>query len=163
METLMYFIEKPAVKILSLLICIILLESVATGMGTSQKLPHIVIESQEAKLSPMIIGSASVFMKIANSGEAEDILTGVKLDIPGAIAEMHDTKDGKMIRVEKVSIPANETVELKPGGMHIMIFHLPEDTKEGLEFNMHLQFERSGERQIRVQLTGTDAHMHMHH
>jgi len=162
METFMYIFEKPAVKILSLIICIILLDSVATGMSRPQKLPHISIEGQQAKLSPMIIGSASVFMNIVNSG-GEDVLTGVKLDIPGTIAEMHDTKDGKMIKVEKISIPANETVELKPGGMHIMIFHLPEDTKEGLEFNIHLQFERSGERQIRVQLMGTDTNMHMHH
>jgi len=159
----MRFIEKPAVKILSLIICIILLDGVATGMGTTQKLPHITIESQEAKLSPMILGSASVFMNITNNGGSEDALTGVKLDVPGAIAEIHDTKDGKMIKVEKISIPANETVKLKPGGMHIMIFHLPEDTKEGLEFNIHLQFERSGERQIRVQLMGTDTNMHMHH
>jgi copper(I)-binding protein len=135
---------------------------VATGMSRPQQLPHISIEAQQAKLSPMIIGSASVFMNIINSG-GEDVLTRVKLDIPGTIAEMHDTKDGKMIKVDSISIPANETVELKPGGMHIMIFHMPEDTKEGLEFNIHLQFERSGEKQIHVQIMGTDTHMHMHH
>jgi len=162
MKTPMYLIEKPAVKILSLVICIILLDSVATGMSRPQQRPNISIVAQQAKLSPMIIGSASVFMNIVNSG-GSDVLTSVSLDVPGTIAEMHDTKDGKMIRVEKISIPANETVEFKPGGMHIMIFHLPEDTKEGLEFNIHLQFERSGERQIRVQLMGTDTNMHMHH
>ena len=162
MKAFKHFIKKSTTGILSGIVLLMLISSPATGMSRPQQLPHISIEAQQAKLSPMIRGSASVFMNIVNSGGA-DVLTGVALDVPGAIAEMHDTKDGKMVKLEKISIPANETVELKPGGMHIMIFHLPEDTKEGLEFNIHLQFERSGERQIRVQLMGTDTHMHMHH
>jgi hypothetical protein len=111
----------------------------------------------------MIIGSASVFMNISNSGDIEDVLTGARVDIPDTVAEIHDTKDGKMVKVEKVSIPSKDIVELKPGGLHIMMFHMPEDIKEGFEFKMHLLFERSGEREIKVKLTGVDSHMHMHH
>jgi copper(I)-binding protein len=159
----MFFSKKSLSGILSALVLTVLLHGSATGMGASQKFPNISVGAQEAQLSPMIIGSASVFMNISNTGESEDTLLKASLDIPDAIAEIHDTKDGKMVKVEKVRIPSKATVELKPGGLHIMVFHLPENIKEGYEFKMHLLFERSGEKQINVKLTGTDPHSHMHH
>lgn len=155
--------KKSLPGVLSIIFLTVLLHGPASGMGTSQKFPIISIEAQEARLSPMIIGSASVFMNISNTGDSEDALIKASLDIPDAVAEIHDTKDGKMVKVESVSIPAKTAVALKPGGMHIMIFHMPEDVKEGYEFKIHLFFEKSGEKQINVKLTGVDPHSHMHH
>jgi len=154
---------KKLLSALSMIIFAVLPGGPAEGMGTSQKLPHITVEAQEAKLSTVIIGSASVFMNISNTGESEDTLIEARADIPGAIAEIHDTKDGKMVKAGKIPIPSKGIVELKPGGLHIMIFKMPEDIKEGHEFKMHLVFERSGERQIDVKLKGVDTHQHMHH
>ena len=159
----MYFVKKTLTGVLSVIFLAVLLHGSATGMGASKKFPNISIEAQEARLSPMIIGSASVFMRISNTGESGDTLIGAKLDIPDAVAEIHDTKDGKMVKVEQVRIPSKSAAELKPGGLHIMIFHMPEDVKEGYEFEMHLLFEMSGEKQITVKLTGVDPHSHMHH
>jgi len=163
MKPVIHIRKKSAIQLLIVIIFIVLLSGMAIGMGRSPKFPNISIEAQEAKLSPMIIGSASVFMNISNTGDIEDVLTGARVDIPDAVAEIHDTKDGKMVKAEKVSIPSKDIVKLKPGGLHIMMFHMPEDIKEGFEFKMHLFFERSGEREIKVKLTGVDSHMHMHH
>jgi copper(I)-binding protein len=163
MKTIICCGLKAITGIVSAVISFALLSGIATAMGTPPAPPNIEIQSQEAKLSPMIIGSASVFMIITNTGGSEDSLIGAKLDIPNAVAEIHDTKDGKMVKVEKVQIPSNTTVELKPGSFHIMLFHLPEDIKEGYEFKIHLFFEKSGEKQINVKLTGVDPHSHMHH
>jgi len=159
----MYFGKKPVSCIFVMLIFVILLSSTARGMGSPQKFPRIEIQAPEAKLSPVILGSASVFMSISNAGESEDTLTEARVDIPGAVAEIHDMKDGKMVKAEKIRIPSKNIVELKPGGLHIMIFKMPEDIKEGYEFKMHLVFEKSGERQINVKLKGVDTHLHMHH
>jgi len=163
MKIITYFGFKSMTGIVSVLISVALIVGTATGMGTSQKLPRIAIEAQEAKLSPMIIGSASVFMNISNTGESGDTLLGARADIPGAVVEIHDTKDGKMAKVENIQVPSMVTVELKPGGLHIMIFHIPEDMKEGSEIKMHLLFEKSGEKELVVKIKGTDTHMHMHH
>jgi copper(I)-binding protein len=160
---MIYSGKKSMSGILSVLIFVVLLSSTASGMGRQQKLPRIDIQSPEAKLSPVILGSASVFMKISNAGESDDTLTGARVDIPGAIAEIHDMKDGKMVKAEEIRIPSKDIVELKSGGLHIMVFKMPEDMKEGDEFKMHLVFEKSGERQINIKLTGVDTHMHMHH
>jgi hypothetical protein len=154
---------KKLLSALSMIIFAVLPGGTVEGMGTPQKLPHIAIEAQEAKLSTVIIGSASVFMNISNTGESEDTLKEARIDIPGAVVEIHDTKDGKMVKAEKIRIPSRSIVELKPGGLHIMIFKMPEDVKEGHELKMHLLFERSGERQIDVKLKGSDTQSHMHH
>ena len=160
---MMYFGKKPVSCIFVMLIFVILLSSTARGMGSPQKFPRIDIQAPEAKLSPVILGSASVFMSISNAGESEDTLTEARVDIPGAVAEIHDMKDGKMVKAEKIRIPSKNIVQLKPGGLHIMIFKMPEDIKEGYEFKMHLVFEKSGERQINVKLKGVDTHLHTHH
>jgi hypothetical protein len=41
--------------------------------GRTQGMPVITIESVEARLSPMLIGVASVFMKIGNTGGGDDM------------------------------------------------------------------------------------------
>ncbi|RJQ53436.1 MAG: copper chaperone PCu(A)C [Nitrospiraceae bacterium] len=165
MKTDIYLIrlKQSATKILSVLFFIALLSGAAKGMGTSQRSPLINIEAQEARLSPVIIGSASVFMDISNRGESADNLIGAKADLPDAIVEIHDTKNGKMVKIEKVQIPSGGAVKLKPGSLHIMIFHMPEDIKEGSEFKILLLFEKSGEKQINVTVKGVDTHKHMHH
>jgi copper(I)-binding protein len=92
-------------------------------------------------------------MKIHNTGDGDDALVGARAGIQGALVELHDTKDGKMIKKERIPVPSGSTVELKPRGAHIMIFKLPKDTKEGAELPLALLFERSGEKQVRVKVT----------
>ena len=55
-----------------------------------------------------------------------------------------------MVRVEKIPVPARETVDLKPGSLHIMIFNMPKTIQEGSELALTLRFERSGERTVPV-------------
>ncbi|RJQ23232.1 MAG: copper chaperone PCu(A)C [Nitrospiraceae bacterium] len=140
------------------------LNGTATGMGTSPAVPLIRIEAQEAILSSVIIGSGSVFLKIVNEGEGDDNLTGAEVNIGGTLTELHNVKNGKMVRAEKIHVPAKTTVELKPGGLHIMMFRIPEDMKEGNEFILYLKFERSGKKEVKVRLgKGIDDHLMHHH
>lgn len=136
----------------------------AKGMGTPPKVPLIHIEGQEAILSSVIVGSGSVFMKIINDGAGDDNLTGVEVNIVGVLTELHDVQNGKMVKAEKIHIPARTTVELKPGSLHLMMFRMPEDLQKGNEFAVHLKFEKSGERVIKVKLAGgVDSHSTHHH
>ncbi len=75
------------------LICTILAVLVAFllgGAACSPGEPQIVVEEPEAKLSPVILGVASVFMKIVNTGNGDDRLLSARTDMPGAITELHD-------------------------------------------------------------------------
>lgn len=157
-------IKKSSFAVLIYVLLFLSLSGIAKGMGTTPETPLIRIEGPEALLSPVIMGSGSVFMKIMNDGKGDDNLTGVEVNIAGALTELHDVKDGKMVRIEKIHIPAKTTVELKPKSLHIMMFKMPEDMKEGNEFTVYMKFEKSGIREVKVKLARrADTHSNHHH
>ncbi len=144
------------------LFCILLPAGTSMGMGSTPKSPQISIQGQEARLSPAMLGVGSVFMKIENSGNGDDNLLSARAGIPGSVAELHEVRDGRMAKTEKIPIPARSTVELKPKGLHIMIFKMPKDIKDGHEFALYLMFEKSGEKQVPLKFTRTSDSAHHH-
>ncbi len=55
----------------------------------------------------------------------------------GDVMKMRQLNDG-------IAIPSGETVELKPGGLHLMFFKVAEPFKEGATVNVTLTFEKAG-------------------
>lgn len=131
----------------------ILLAALAAGAEGCAGEPRIEIHGAEARLSSMFGGACSVFLQIRNAG-GRDALVGAKAEVPGAIAEIHDLKDGRMVKAARVAVPANGVVELRPGGLHIMIFKLPRDIGAGAELTLRLEFEKSGEKSTSVRIHG---------
>jgi len=130
---------------------IVLLAAYAlSAAGCIQGAPAITIEGQEAISSPVIVGAGSVFMRIVNAGSGDDTLLAARTDIPGTVVELHDFRNGRMVRTNSVRIPSKSTVRLRPAGPHIMIFKLPKDMKKGRGFRLTLMFEKSGEREISI-------------
>ncbi len=114
--------------------------------------PLIRIEGQEGRVSPVLVGVCSVFMRINNFGDGADNLIRASVDIPGVITEIHDTEEGKMIRRERIHLPAKSTIVLRPLSYHIMAYKMPRDIRQGDEFTLLLMFEKSGEMKIPVKL-----------
>ena len=56
----------------------------------------------------------------------------------------------KMRPLDKVDVPANEPVALKPGGMHIMLQGLNQPLQAGGTFLLTLTFEKAGQKQVEV-------------
>ena len=135
------------------LLGVLLAASLLAGAACTSGVPQIQVEGPEAKLSPVILGVASVFLKIVNSGNGDDRLLSARADLPGAITELHDEKDGKMTTVTSMDVPSNSSLVLRPGGMHIMIVRMPRTLQEGAELRILLTFQRSGERTVKVKLT----------
>lgn len=92
----------------------------------------IVISS--ARVLPPFPGrdTAAGYMSITNHSKADDKLLSVTSPISGAV-EIHNhiEENGvmKMRQVDGITLKAGETVELKPGSFHLMMFkaNLPED------------------------------------
>jgi copper(I)-binding protein len=101
----------------------------------------------------MLIGVGSVFMKIVNSGGGDDAIISASMNIPGTFTELHDVKEGKMARIENMRVPSKSTVVLKPASLHIMIFKMPKDVKEGFGFTLLLTFEKSGDKAVPLTIT----------
>ena len=70
--------------------------------------------------------------------------------------EIHEMNmDGgvmKMREVPALELPAGQTVELKPGGYHLMLMDLKQPLKDGETLALTLQIERAGKPAERLQL-----------
>jgi copper(I)-binding protein len=132
---------------------LLLTAAVATAAGCARA-PQVEITGQSARLFPALLGVCSVFMRISNAGDGDDALVAASVDVPGTVTEIHDVVAGKMVRSDRVVVPARRGVELRPGGLHIMVFRLPREIAAGSELKLRLVFETSGERTTSVRVEG---------
>jgi len=134
---------------------LLLLTSLACGAAAAcSGAPRIAVSGAEAWLSPVVIGACSIFLRIENAGNGGDSLLGARVDVPGAVAELHGVTDGRMVKRDRIPVPANGVLELKPGGLHIMVFRLPKSAVAGYELTLRLTFERTGESVTSVRIAG---------
>ena len=69
----------------------------------------------------------------------------------------------KMRPVAGLDIPAGQSVDLKPGGEHIMLIGLHQPLREGQSFTLTLNFEKAGARSVSVAVEKAGAMSGMHH
>ncbi len=128
------------------------------GVSAANSQSDITIQDAEASPSPMMLGVVSVFMRISNTGNAADELTAVRTSIPKSSGMLHDVQDGKMVMLDKIPIPANSVTVLRPGSLHIMLFNMPRDLKQGDSITLYLTFAKSGVRQVQVKVMPKGGH-----
>jgi len=122
---------------------------IAIVAGCTQGTPQISIKDATLIPSQMLVGRASSFMKIVNTGEGGDLLKGCSIkEHPSVRGEIHNVVDGKMVKIEKIDIPAGQQTDLKMGSFHLMFFGLPEQIEE--EVTLVLLFQQSGPIEVRA-------------
>ena len=104
------------------------------------------------------VANAAVFMTI-RSPSADRLVAASTL-----VAKKTDlmTMEGgggamEMKYLQGIDLPANTTVSLNPGGLHVWLADLNEPLKAGQTFPLDLKFERAGERRIIVSIIGPAA------
>lgn len=104
--------------------------------------------------------AAAIFMEIVNNSTDNDRLIAVKVDDVER-AEIHTMEmDGDIMRMRKVDgldIPAGNSLNLSPGGHHVMVFGLEEDWNAGDDEDVTLVFEKAGEVEYDMQVIARDA------
>jgi len=88
------------------------------------------------------------YVTIKNTGDADDRLIGIESSAAGR-AEIHEmamvNDVMKMRKLEEgIVIPAGKTVELTPGGLHMMFFNVKKPFAEGDKVPVTLVFEKAG-------------------
>ena len=90
-----------------------------------------------------------------DGGPAADRLLAVSADIAQSV-ELHTMRmDGDVMRMrqlDSVDVPAKQSVEFKPGGMHVMLIGLKTPLKVGNNFPMTLRFEKAGSVSVNVRV-----------
>jgi copper(I)-binding protein len=91
---------------------------------------------------------AGGYLKITNTGDDDDQLTGGTAAFAAKV-EVHEMKmENEVMKMREIQggleIPAGGSVELKPGGFHIMFMKLNTQLKEGESRSVVLEFEKAG-------------------
>lgn len=112
------------------------------------KIGDLKIDHPWTRATPGGAKVAGGFMKITNTGNTPDRLIGGTA-VPAGIFEVHEMRmEGnvmKMRALEKgLEIKPGQTVELKPGGYHVMFIDLKSPLKEGETIKGTLVFEKAG-------------------
>jgi periplasmic copper chaperone A len=118
----------------------------------SVKAGALTIEAPWIRATPGGAKIAGGYMKITNAGKETDRLTGGTLPVAGRF-EVHEmSMDGGVMKMRHLSkgleIKPGETVELKPGGFHVMFMDLKQGLKEGETYKGTLVFEKAGKIEV---------------
>lgn len=110
---------------------------------------YLTVSGGWTRATPAGAKVAGAYIAVANGGEKADALVGGRFDVAGRV-EIHDMTmvDGVM-RMRKLddglAIPAGGAVELRPGGLHIMLMDLKQPLKQGETISGVLTFRNGGE------------------
>ncbi len=91
-----------------------------------------------------------VYLNVENKGSEPDTLYAAVADTSiVAETQLHtyvlEGGKGKMVHVENIPVPAGGTLELKPGGYHIMLMGLKKDVNVGDTVEVVLKFRKAGD------------------
>jgi hypothetical protein len=114
----------------------------ATALAQAQQLPKV--EGAWVRSSVAGQQGTGAFMQLTANEPMQ--LVGVSTPVAG-VAEVHEMKiDGnvmKMRAVGKLDLPAGRTVELKPGGYHLMLQDLKQPLPQGSTVPLTLVFRNA--------------------
>ena len=104
--------------------------------------------------------AAGGFMKIENKGAADQLLSASSS--VASEVQLHEmSMDGqvmKMRQVKDISVPAGGTVELKPGGLHLMLMGIKKPLATGETIPVKLKFAKAGEVEVKMPVNAMGAH-----
>lgn len=121
----------------------------AAPAGTdTYKIGDLLVASPWTRATPGGAKIAGGYLKVTNSGTSADRLTGATTASADRV-EIHEMSmtDGVMKMrplADGLTIKPGETVELKPGGFHMMFMDIKQPLKQGETLKATLTFEKAG-------------------
>ena len=122
------------------------------------------IHAQEAKVGSIKIENAYTrstvpgqqvaggFMKIENKGGVDQLISASS-PVAGEVQLHEMAMEGnvmKMRQVKDIAVPAGATVELKPGGLHLMFMNIKAPLAAGETVPVKLKFAKAGEVEVKM-------------
>ena len=124
------------------------------------------------RATPPNAAVAAGFLRIANAGAADDMLLAAETEAAERV-EIHEmTMRGEVMEMRRLAaglpVPAGKTVELKPGGFHLMLIKPKRPLAEGQTVTLTLRFRKAGEQTVafmvhkQMPAAGHDMGQHKH-
>ena len=110
--------------------------------------------------------NSAAFVTLTNTDDGDHALVAAETNAAEVVElHTHTMEDGmmKMRRVDKIGLPAGETVKLQPGGLHIMLIGLEHQLEPGEELAITLIFEDDGRAALTAPVKKVQHTMNHHH
>lgn len=150
----------------------VLTQQARADVPQSSKAGALKVEAPWIRATPGGAKIAGGYMKITNTGKEPDRLTGGTMEAAGRF-EIHEmAMDNGVMKMRHLSkgleIKPGESVELKPGGYHLMFMDLKRGLKEGETAKGTLVFEKAGKVDVEYKVGpigggAPKAESHSHH
>jgi len=136
-----------------------------TALADEYRAKTLRISNAFARATPPGAKVAGAFMSIENQGKETDRLVSASSPVAGLV-EIHEmAMDGglmKMRAVKVIDLKPGATVELRPGGYHVMLEDLKQPLKQGEQVPVLLTFEKAGTVEIKVKVEPMGAAAYAH-
>jgi len=137
---------------------------------TTYKVGNLVITALWARATPRGAPVAGGYLSITNNGAEPDRLIGGSFAAADGRFEVHEmTMEGGVMRMRPLTagleIKPGQTVELKPGGYHVMFMGLKGELKVGDTVKGTLEFAKAGRVEVSypVRALGAGSGGHQRH
>ena len=121
------------------------------------------IDGAYARASIPNVPNSAAFFVIKNNSDKDIAITSANSDVAEK-NELHthikENKMMKMIKIEKLVVPAKSSLELKSGGDHVMLIGLKKELKAGDEISLELSFSDGDKKSIKVPVKDLASTMH---
>lgn len=121
------------------------------------------IEGAYARASIPNVPNSAAFFVIKNNSDKDIAITSANSDIAEK-NELHthikENQMMKMMKIEKLVVPAKSSLELKSGGDHVMLMGLKKELKVGDEISLELSFSDGDKKSIKVPVKDLASTMH---
>lgn len=138
------------------------------GAAHDYKLGTLEIGHPWTRATPPTAQAGGGFLTVTNKGTTPDRLIAVRSKASGKV-EIHEMKmDGNVMRMRElekgIELPPGATVELKPGGFHLMFMGLASPFAKDGKVPVTLVFEKAGSIDVElvVEAMGAGAPTHKH-
>ena len=140
-------------KLRTLLIAATALGAMSAGaLAEDFKVGEVMIGAPWARVT-LQSRPAAAYMMIHNMAETGDKILAVSSSHAERVEmHTHSMSEGvmRMRKVEAIDLPAKGHTELKPGGLHLMIFGLKRQIKTGEMLPLKLTFQKAGDVEIKA-------------
>jgi len=113
---------------------------------------NIIVEQPFARAAMQQQRNSAAFMQLTNRGDAAhvDSAKSPVADIVELHTHINDQGVMRMRKIERIDLPAQQAVMLKPGGLHVMLLGLNRDLQVGEEIEVTLVFSDGSEKRLLV-------------
>jgi len=112
--------------------------------------PRLDIQVSDAWARPGLKGeNSAIYLRIKNNTRTEDRFLNAEGSFASQV-ELHESSMGSdqvmsMHKQDFIPVAGQSQVELKPGGLHVMLINLTQDLKPGETVVLKMHFENAGE------------------